>query len=160
MGKLDALRNAVNDVLFRQADQGLQAEGWAHLYGVSQAAALLASSRALDAGTCAAAGLLHDIYSFRTGQEADHALHGAADAARILAAIPEYPQQEREAIAQMILQHSDKEAIGSPLEECLKDADVLAHWLHEREKVFNKAKVLRLKKVMKELGIEGRVREV
>ncbi len=159
MGKLTELRNAVNGILFQQADQALQAEGWSHLYGVSQTAALLASHRALDAGTCAAAGLLHDIYSVRTGEEADHALHGAADAARILAAIPGYDEQERDSICHMILRHSDKEAIDCPLEECLKDADVLAHWLFEREKKFNRAKAVRIRKVIKELGFEGNVRE-
>ncbi len=158
MGKLNELRNAVNGVLFQQTDLAIQSEGWSHLYGVSQAAALLASRRGLDAGTCAAAGLLHDIYSVRTGEEADHALHGAADAARILAAIPGYEAAERDDITRMILRHSDKEAIDGSLEECLKDADVLAHWLFEREKVFNRAKAMRIRRVMNELGFEGNVR--
>ena len=159
MGKINQLRNAVNSILFNQKDLAMQAEGWAHLYGVSQVAALLAGGRGLDAGTCAAAGLLHDIYTFRTGEEKDHALHGAAEAAAILNDIPGYAAEERNEITGMILRHSDKVAIDGPMEECLKDADVFAHWLFEREKKFNRAKRERLAKVMKELGIRGNIRE-
>jgi HD superfamily phosphodiesterase len=159
MGKLSKLRDAVNGMLFDQKDVKLQAEGWVHLYGVSQAAALLASARGLDAGTCAAAGLLHDIHTFRTGGEAGHALHGAAEADEILRGIDEYSGEEREAITHMITRHSDKQAVDGRLEECLKDADVLAHWLYDREKEFDAVRRSRLGNVMAELHISGRIHE-
>jgi uncharacterized protein len=155
MAKLDTIRQQVNTVLFGQMDKALQAEGWAHLYGVSQTATQLAASRGLQVDICAAAGLLHDIHSFTTGEEKDHALHGAAEAAELLRTAGGWAEGEINTVCGMILQHSDKQTIGSPLEECLKDADVFAHWLFEREKKMNAAKRARLVKVMNELGTKG-----
>jgi uncharacterized protein len=152
---LEKIRQEVNKVLLAQKDIALQSEGWTHLYGVSQAAVLLASHRALDSNLCAAAGLLHDIYTFRTAQEKDHALHGAAEAAQMLRATASWSDADIAAVSAMILRHSDKQTIDSPMEECLKDADVLAHWLYDREKKMNAPKRVRLAKIMAELGITG-----
>lgn len=157
MGKLSDLRSAVNNVLLAQQDIALQSEGWVHLYGVSQAAALLASARGLDADTCASAGLLHDIHTFRTGEEKDHAQHGAAEAAAMLRGIAGYPEEEVSTIVRMILCHSDKQGIDGPMEECLKDADVFAHWLNDMGKKFDVTRKARLVKVFGEIGINGRI---
>jgi uncharacterized protein len=155
MNILDALRNAVNAVLLSQANTALQTAGWVHLYAVSQAAALLAMKRSLNADVCAAAGLLHDIHTYRTAEEADHARHGSVEAGGILRGAGGWAEGDIAAISGMILHHSDKQAVDSPLDECLKDADVFAHWLNDMSKKFDAARKARLDKIMAELRIAG-----
>jgi uncharacterized protein len=155
LASLDGIRNSVNRLLTAQPDAALAQEGWVHLYGVSQAAALLAGRRGLDASICAAAGLLHDIYTFRTGLEAEHARFGAAEAETMLREAGGFTEGDVRVISCMILRHSDKAASDGPYEECLKDADVLAHWLYDPMKKFNAAKKARLVKTFAEIGISG-----
>jgi HD superfamily phosphodiesterase len=152
------LREAVNGILNAQADPELRCEGFVHLYGVSQTAVLLAHIRGLDAQLCAAAGLLHDIYTFRTGGEAGHAIHGAADAGDLLKSLGCFEDGETSQICRAILRHSDKQTVDGAMEECLKDADVLSHWLYDPHKKFEQPKKARLERVMGELGFEGEVR--
>jgi uncharacterized protein len=159
MDGLNKVRQAVNGILLAQKDIVLQGEGWVHLYGVSQAATLLACRRGLDAGLCATAGMLHDIYTFRTGLEQDHALHGAHEAVEILRASEAFEQGGIATVEKMILRHSDKQAEDGPYEECLKDADVFAHWLYDNQKKFDAAKKKRLVVVMNEFGIKGSIEE-
>lgn len=154
MQGLDGIRSKVNGILLDQKDIALQSEGWVHLYGVSQAAALLACRRGLDAAICSAAGLLHDIYTFRTGLEAEHALHGSAEADGMLRGAGGFSEGDIRVIVCMIARHSDKQAADGPYEECLKDADVFAHWLYDRKKKFDAAKKARLEKVMGEMGMQ------
>jgi uncharacterized protein len=159
MDRLKRLRSEINVLLFAQKDAELQAAGWTHLYAVSQNAELIALRRGLAADLCAAAGLLHDIYTYRTGKEADHARLGAAEAPEILDRAGEWPQGDIETISGMIARHSDKQAVDGPLDECLKDADVFSHWLYDREKKFDAARKGRLEKVFAELGISGFIYE-
>jgi uncharacterized protein len=159
MAGLDEIRNKVNSILVSQKDIALQGEGWVHLYGVSQAAALISCRRGLDATICAAAGLMHDIYTFRTGQEKDHALHGSAEANDMLRGAGGFSEGDIRVIVCMIARHSDKQATDGPYEECLKDADVFAHWLYDMQKKFDAAKKARILKVMEELKIVGTVIE-
>ncbi|MCI8394980.1 MAG: HD domain-containing protein [Acutalibacter sp.] len=55
-----------------------------HLYGVSQACALLALRRGQDVELAVTAGLLHDLHTYYTGNPADHAHQGAALARELL----------------------------------------------------------------------------
>lgn len=157
MGRLEELRNEINTILYSQKDAALQAEGWVHLYAVSQNAELIALRRGLDPEISTAAGLLHDIYTFRTGEEKDHARHGSDEAIYILRRVGEWKDEEIAAIAGMISHHSDKDAVDGPLDECLKDADVFSHWLYDREKKFDTGRKGRLEKVFSELNINGKI---
>lgn len=154
MDRLPALRAEVDALLDAQADEALRHEGWLHLNAVSQAAALLAAKRGLNMDLCAAAGLLHDIYSFRTGLEREHAAHGAWEAAGLLQRSGFCPE-DAGVVCRAIERHSDKAAVDGPFEECLKDADVLAHWLSEPGKGFEPPKVARIRAAMDELGLAG-----
>ena len=157
MDQLTALRTEVYAVLEGQRDPAERYEGFLHLNAVSQAAALLAARRALDGTLCMAAGLLHDIYSFRTLEEADHAARGAWEAAGLLQRSG-FALADAEIVCQAVRRHSDKAAIDGPYDECLKDADVLAHWLTEPGKAFEPPKVARIQAVMAELGLKGTIR--
>lgn len=159
MDGLNKVREAVNKILFEQKNMALQQEGWAHLYGVSQQAAMLSHHRNLDVETCAAAGMLHDIYTFRTGGEVDHARLGAAEAVEILHTTGQFDANSISTIERMILRHSDKQAKDGPYEECLKDADVFAHWLFDSKKKFDAAKKQRLEYILQEFGLNGTVEE-
>ncbi len=156
MDRLPALRAEVDALLDAQADEALRHEGFLHLNAVSQAAALLAAKRGLNMDLCAAAGLLHDIYSFRTGQERDHAAHGAWEAAGLLQRSG-FGAEDSGVVCRAIERHSDKAAVDGPYEECLKDSDVLAHWLAEPGKGFEPPKVARIRAVMRELDFTGTI---
>jgi uncharacterized protein len=143
--------------LLAQRDTALQTEGWVHLYGVSTAATLLAWHRGLDADLCAGAGLLHDIYTFRTGEEKDHARYGSLEAVDILRAAGGWAESDITTISAMISRHSDKAAVDGPQDECLKDADVFAHWLYDRDKKFDAVRKGRLEHIFSELGLQGTI---
>lgn len=157
MDQLTALRAEVYAILEGQSDAAERHAGFLHLNAVSQAAALLAARRGLDGVLCAAAGLLHDIYTYRTLGEADHAARGAWEAAGLLQRSGFAPA-DADVVCQAIRRHSDKAAIDGPYEECLKDADVLAHWLTEPGKAFEPPKVARIRAVMGELGLKGAIK--
>lgn len=156
MDQLTALRAEVYALLEGQRDAAERHAGFLHLNAVSQTSALLAARRGLDGNLCAAAGLLHDIYSYRTLEETDHAARGAWEAAGLLQRSG-FAAADAEAICQAIRRHSDKAAIDGPYEECLKDADVLAHWLTEPGKAFEPPKVSRIQAAMAELGLKGTI---
>jgi HD superfamily phosphodiesterase len=156
MERMTALRAEVDALLDAQQDTAERHAGFLHLNAVSQAAALLAARRALDGTLCAAAGLLHDIYSFRTLQEADHAQRGAWEAAAFLQRAG-FSAEQSGVVCHAISRHSDKAAMDGPYDECLKDADVLAHWLADPGKAFEPPKVARIRSVMAELGLTGTV---
>ena len=78
------VRTVVDSVLREQQDEEIRRAGYIHLYGVSEASALLARRRGLSVAIAAVAGMLHDIYTYRTGLQALHAPSGAEDARVIL----------------------------------------------------------------------------
>lgn len=80
MDRIGAVRAFIIDKLKRQAknEDSLQA-AYAHLYGVSYMAALIAAKRGEDAELATIAGMLHDIASFilMDVTSANHAEKGA-----------------------------------------------------------------------------------
>ncbi len=128
-----------------------------HLYGVSDICALLALRRNLDSITCTAAGLLHDLWSFKYDIEENHAKPGAILAKEILDDIHSFDKHEIDVICHMIKHHSDKGKVDGEYDELLKDADVIHHFLNEPERKYVKSKVQRIKRSLRELGINIRV---
>ena len=84
MDRLEAVRRIVDEILRRQPDEEERRAGFVHLYGVAAVCVLLALKRGLDPHLCAAAGMLHDISSYKTGDPTDHARLSAREAERIL----------------------------------------------------------------------------
>ena len=153
MTKLEMVRKVVDCVLQEQEDGEIRRVGYIHLYGVCQMSVLLARRRDLDVVTAQVAGMLHDIYAFRTGILVLHAVSGAEDARVILRDLSLFSQEEQRIIHSAILRHSDKERIDDPYDELLKDADVMQHYLYDPTQWFSAAAARRIRAVATELGV-------
>jgi uncharacterized protein len=130
VNRIERVREIVDDILGDQPDVVERRCGFVHLYGVAQAAALLALQRGLDPELATVAGMLHDIDTYRTASSPDHAARSADQALRILLEAGSFAAEEMEAICAAIRRHSDKGAVHGPLDELLKDADVWQHYLY------------------------------
>ena len=156
MKQIYQLRNEIDKHLEEvQEDERFKAVR--HLYGVSDICAMLALRRNLDSRICSAAGLLHDLWSYKTGIEENHAKPGARLAEEILSEIYDFEEDEIKTITDMIKAHSDKGRIQGEYEEVLKDADVVQHYLNDPEKKYVKTKAQRIKRSLRELGINIKV---
>jgi len=130
MDRLEQIRQTVDQILLSQPDPETRRAGFVHLYGVSATCTLLALHRGLDPELAAVAGMLHDIWTYQTGDSTDHAAHGARQAGHLLAESGAFTPAEIEGICQAISVHSDKAHRGAPLSETLTDADVLQQYLY------------------------------
>jgi HD superfamily phosphodiesterase len=153
MDALEQLRAAIDAVLDRQADAATRRNGFVHLYGVAGLCALLALRRGLDAQLAAAAGMLHDISAYQTGDMTDHTRRSSDLARGMLAAIPAFTPTQVQQICDAILRHDEKLAVHEPLDEVLKDADLLQHYLYNPAVRSRKPPTDRLRAAMRELGI-------
>lgn len=147
MDRLKAVQEYVNGILETLSPQARR-DGYIHLYGVSQACTLLAIKRKEDEELAAAAGLLHDLYAYKTGDRADHAHKGAAFARGALDAVGVFNEKEKTKIIDAIYRHSDKAQTDTPFDEILKDADVLQHSLFEPKAPMAKCKEKRFKAML------------
>ena len=82
MSRIKDLQKRVHKILKDNMDDNQKRAGAvAHLHGVSRAAVMLAKKRGENPELAAMAGLLHDLYAYRSGSYDDHA-HKGADYAR------------------------------------------------------------------------------
>lgn len=151
--RIEAVREIVSGLLDQVGDDSLRASGYVHIFGVAEACVLLAMRRGEDIELAAAAGYLYDVATYTTGSPADHAHRGAVIARQILQGTGLFSAEETEKICKAVYFHSDKKIENGPLEEVLKDADVLQHCLYDPGYVAKKEKD-RFKKLKKELGIK------
>jgi len=131
MNRLELVRARVDAVLAAMPDPTARQAAAVHLYGVSQACAMLAMRRGADAECAAAAGMLHDIATYATGCAAEHGPRGAVMAREILISIGAFTAGEIGEICTAIAVHSDKGGTHAPLGEILTDADVWQHCLFD-----------------------------
>ena len=96
-----------------------------HIITVSRFCGFLALRRGVDSEKAVVSGLLHDVYTLKTGISEAHALRGSEMVRELLAGI--YSDTVIAEIAEAVRLHSAKTAVHSPLAEVLKDADTLAH---------------------------------
>lgn len=151
--KVRMVRAVVGSVLQEQEDDALRRSGYIHLYGVSEMSTLLAARRGLDVVTASVAGMLHDIYTCRTGLQLLHAASGAEGARVILRDLGVFSPEEQQRIHSAILRHSDKARVDGSYDELLKDADVLQHYLYDPTQSFPPAAAERIRNVAAELGL-------
>jgi uncharacterized protein len=130
MDRLELVRQTVDGILRQQPDLEERRCGFVHLYGVSATSVLLAMERGLDPQLCAIAGMLHDIWSYKTGDSTDHARLSAGEAERILAKLGCFTQDEITVVCEAISHHSAKDRVDGEMSELLKDADVFQHYLY------------------------------
>ncbi len=151
MDRLELVRRVVDGLLGKQANEEERRCGFVHLYGVSLICSLLAIKRGLDPQLCAVAGILHDISSYITGDSQDHARRSSVEAERILKELGCFTAEEICGICTAIACHGEKEKEHGPLEELLKDADVVQHYFYNpvlKEELRNHERVI---KVLREL---------
>ncbi|MBQ8067370.1 MAG: HD domain-containing protein [Solobacterium sp.] len=153
MGRLKNLRAYIANELCSMEDIDKRDSALLHLNGVSLAATLLAEKRGLDSELAAMAGLLHDMAAYRSGSYDDHAHRGADYARDVLRAMCETTEDEIDQICSMIYHHDDKQVIDSPLDEVLKDADVIHHCFNDLSKPVKNKEKARFNALIEELGL-------
>lgn len=157
MERVECIRQVVDNIVRQQSDHDDRRCGFVHLYGVSAIGVLLALKRGLNPELCAIAGMLHDIWSYKTGDPTDHAHYSAIEAETILRNAKSFTHTEIRNICDAIAHHRRKQTHDdSRLSELLKDADVLQHYLYNPTLPDNPALKWpqRLQNTLDELGIQ------
>lgn len=153
MSRIKELKIRVYKILDNMEDSEKRSAAIAHLHGVSLAAVMIAKKRGLDPELAAMAGLLHDIYAYDSGSYDDHARLGAEFARRILEDMGTITPEETEIIYDAIYNHDSKASVDAPMDEVLKDADVIDHSLNDPTKSVKEHEQARYEKLCAEFGI-------
>lgn len=122
-----------------------------HATSCAQIGRMLAEKRNVDVEQAALACAIHDMGRWVSGRQSDHAPKGEGPARQFLAE-EKGSEEYREQIVQAVINHSKKEKIGPPLEEIVKDADILDCYWHG-EKIVKPHHLARLQELLKDLGI-------
>ena len=153
MGRLKELRKYVDDVLNKMEDADKRNSAIVHLYGVSLAAAMIAKKRSLDPEIASMAAMLHDLHAYKTGSYDDHAHKGADLAREILIELKLTDETETDLICSAIYHHDDKLITDEPMDEVLKDADVIHHCMNDLSKAIKEKEQSRFSKLCAEFGM-------
>ncbi len=154
MSRLKELRKYVDKKLAKMEDEDKRTSAIAHLYGVSLAATMIAKKRGLDPELVSMAAMLHDLYAYKTGSYDDHAHLGADYARKILGKLELATPEETEIICSAIYHHDDKLSVDGPVDEVLKDADVIHHCMNDLAKPIKEKEQARFDHLMSEFGME------
>ena len=155
--RIDFVRKLLDDNIKLIKDEEIKRCAYVHLYGVGQAAAFLAMKRGYDRKTAElaeVAGMLHDYAKYLYDEEENHAEKSAHLAKEILGKIPEFSTQEICQIYEAIYNHSNKEKVGTPFDEILKDADEMQHYFRNPMEDYYYQKE-RTQKLFKEFYIKN-----
>lgn len=153
MRRLKELRKYVDNELNKMEDADKRNSAIIHLYGVSLAATMIAKKRGLDPEIASMAAMLHDFYAYKTGSYDDHAHKGADLAREILEELKLTDDAEKELLCSAIYHHSDKLITDNPMDEVLKDADVIHHCMNDLSKAINENEQARFEKLCVEFGM-------
>lgn len=96
-----------------------------HVISCGKLGYLMAEKRGVDPILAACACAVHDYGRIITGKQANHAEVGYEPVKKFLRGLNLFTEREVEDIAISVKNHSNKSQIGTPLEEIVKDADVL-----------------------------------
>ena len=152
MSRVKELQKKVHSILEEKPDQNKRAGAIAHLHGVSLAAVMIAKKRGENAELAAMAGLLHDVYAYKSGSYEDHAHKGADLARDILTEMDIVTKEEMDAICSAVYHHDSKADVDSAMDEVLKDADVIHHSLGDPTKEVKTKEKPRFEKLCEEFG--------
>ena len=153
MSRLKELRAYVDKKINKIDDVDKRTSAIAHLYGVSLAAQILAKKRGLDPELAAMAGMLHDLHAYKSGSYDDHAHLGAELARKVLDKLGLTTPDETEIICSAIYHHDDKATVDGPMDELLKDADVIDHCFKDSFTPVKEKEQKRYDALCKELGL-------
>jgi len=96
--------------------------------------------------------MLHDIWQVTAGSSESHAVQGAKEAEYLLKALDLFSNEEISTIATAISRHSEKHIVHEPMDEVLKDADVMHHCLYDASIPAYENELARYTKILIELG--------
>ncbi len=153
MSRIKELKKTVHKTLKCMEDNQKRANAIAHLHGVSLAAVMVAKKRGEDPELAAMAGLLHDLHAYKSGSYDDHAHKGAELAREVLTELGIVNDQEMEVICSAIWHHDSKAEVDAPMDEVLKDADVIHHSLADPTKPVKEHEKARYEKICAEFGL-------
>ena len=125
-----------------------------HLSSCAKIGQLLALKRNIDPEMASIACSLHDFGRIITGKQAAHAPAGYQPLKTFLTANKDLAltPSEIEVLAQTAKNHSNKKDVGTPLEEIVKDADVLDCYQYGQQ-LERQEQRDRLKKLLAELSL-------
>lgn len=153
MSRLKELRQYVDAELFKMENKDKMKGAFVHLYGVSLAATMIAEKRGEDTELACMAAMLHDLAAYKSGSYDDHAHRGAALARTILDELGLTTKEETDIICSAIYHHDDKLIVDSPMDEVLKDADVIHHTMNDLSKPIKEKEQIRYTALRKEFGL-------
>ena len=154
MSRLKKLRAVVEAELNRMEKADKRNGAVNHLYGVSLAATMIAKKRGLDPELAAMAAMLHDLHAYKTGSYDDHAHKGAELAREILGRLGLTNEEETDIICSAVYHHDNKLCVDSPMDEVLKDADVIHHCMNDLSKEVKDKEKARFESLCREFGME------
>ena len=99
------------------------------------------------------AAMLHDLHAYKTGSYDDHAHKGADLAKEILTELGLTDGTETDMIYSAIYNHDDKLVVDSPMDEVLKDADVIHHCMNDFSKPIKEKEQARFVNLCAEFGM-------
>ena len=154
MSRIKDLQKQVHKILKCMDDNQKRAGAVAHLHGVSLAAVMIAKKRGENPELAAMAGLLHDLHAYRSGSYEDHAHKGAEYAGKLLEEMGITSKEETDVICSAIWHHDSKDTVDSPMDEVLKDADVIHHSLGDPTKEIKAHERERYDRLCEEFGMK------
>ena len=156
MGRLKELRKYTDKALRKAIDDPDELKkAYVHLYGVSLAAGMISEKRGQNTELACMAAMLHDMYAYTTGSYEDHAHKGADLARKILEKLGITSEEETDIICSAIYHHDDKASVDSPMDEVLKDADVVHHTMNDPEKPIKEKERKRYDALRAEFGLSA-----
>lgn len=154
MGRLKELRSYVDRELMTMENEKKRNGAFVHLYGVSLAATMIAEKRHENTELACMAAMLHDLYAYKSGSYDDHAHKGARLARRILDELALTTPKETDIICSAIYHHDDKLVVDTPMDEVLKDADVIHHTMNDLSKPVKEKEQERYISLRREFGLD------
>lgn len=96
-----------------------------HMISCAKVGYMLAAERGLDPILSACACAVHDFGRILTGTQKNHGQAGAGPVREFLRETRLFSEDEIDLIVPTVANHSKKAEIGTPLEELVKDADLI-----------------------------------
>jgi len=151
--RTEILRKYIDEVVLNMTDHEERRCAYLHLYGVSQACALIALRRSENAELATMAGMLHDFYTYKYMDSTNHAQKGAILAREVLNNLQLTSPEETDLICSAIHNHSSKGGTFSAFDEVLIDADVMQHCLYNFTEPIPEHERERFAKLAEEFGL-------
>ena len=153
--RVEILRKHIDEILLKMEDTENRRCAYLHLYGVSQACALIALKRGVNVELATMAGMLHDLHTYKTGNHNNHAVLGALLAREVLDELQIANPDETDMICVAIHNHSSKNRKFSKFDEVLIDADVMQHVLYNYATPIMEHEKQRFANLVEEFSLTG-----